>query len=73
MLYNSLNFIVLFPCIFLLYYTIPARYGKARNAFLLVVSYLLYLQWKPAYVLILLGVTAVTYGAARALSPATQG
>ena len=71
MLYNSLNFIVLFPCIFLLYYTIPARYGKARNAFLLVVSYLLYLQWKPAYVLILLGVTAVTYGAARALSPAT--
>ena len=73
MLYNSLNFIVLFPCIFLLYYAIPARYGKARNVFLLVVSYLLYLQWKPAYALILLGVTAVTYGAARALSSAKEG
>ena len=71
MIYNSLNFIVLFPCIFLLYYAIPARYGKARNVFLLVVSYLLYLQWKPAYALILLGVTAVTYGAARALSSTT--
>ena len=71
MIYNSLNFIVLFPFIFLLYYAIPARYGKVRNVFLLVVSYLLYLQWKPAYALILLGVTAVTYGAARALSPAT--
>ena len=67
MLFNSLSFIVLFPCIFLLYYALPARYGKARNVFLLVVSYLLYLQWKPAYAMILLGVTAVTYGAALAL------
>ncbi len=67
MLFNSLSFIVLFPCIFLLYYAIPAQYGKARNVFLLVVSYLLYLQWKPAYAMILLGVTAVTYGAALAL------
>jgi len=32
--------------------------------FLLLVSYLLYLQWKPVYALILLGVTAVTYYAA---------
>ena len=61
MIFNSFNFIVLFPLIFLLYYAIPAKYGKARNLFLLVVSYLLYLQWKPVYALILLGVTAVTY------------
>jgi len=32
--------------------------------FLLLVSYLLYLQWKPVYALILLGVTTVTYYAA---------
>lgn len=64
MIFNSINFIVLFPCIFLLYYAIPARYGKARNLFLLVVSYLLYMQWKPVYALILLGVTVVTYLAA---------
>ncbi len=61
MIFNSFNFIVLFPLIFLLYYAIPLSYGKARNMFLLVVSYILYIQWKPAYALILLGVTAVTY------------
>lgn len=61
MIFNSFNFIVMFPFIFLLYYVIPAKYGKARNAFLLLVSYLLYMQWKPTYALILLGVTAVTY------------
>lgn len=64
MIFNSLNFIVFFPLIFLLYYVIPAKYSKARNVYLLAVSYLLYLQWKPVYALILLGVTAVTYYAA---------
>lgn len=64
MVYNSFNFIVLFPLIFLLYYVIPAQYGRIRNIYLLLVSYLLYLQWKPIYALILLGVTAVTYFAA---------
>ena len=33
--------------------------------FLLAVSYLLYLNWKPVYALILLGVTLVTYYGAR--------
>ena len=61
MIFNSFNFIVLFPLIFLLYYVIPAKNCKARNMFLLLVSYLLYLQWKPVYALLLLGVTAVTY------------
>ena len=65
MIYNSFNFIVLFPLIFLLYYLIPARYQKVRNVFLLAVSYLLYLNWKPVYALILLGVTLVTYYSAR--------
>lgn len=64
MIYNSVNFIVLYPLIFLLYYLIPARYTKLRNIFLLIVSYLLYLQWKPVYALILLAVTAITYLAA---------
>lgn len=65
MIYNSFNFIVFFPLIFLLYYLIPARYQKVRNVFLLAVSYLLYLNWKPVYALILLGVTLVTYCSAR--------
>lgn len=65
MIFNSFNFIVLFPLIFLLYYVIPAGYQKGRNVFLLLVSYLLYLNWEPVYALILLGVTFVTYYSAR--------
>lgn len=61
MIYNSFNFIVLFPLLFLLYYVIPAKQQKWRNGYLLLVSYLLYANWKPAYALILLGVTAVTF------------
>ena len=67
MLFNSFNFIVLFPLIFILYYAIPASYNKGRNLFLLIVSYLLYLQWKPVYTLILFGVTIVTYYSALVL------
>lgn len=64
MIYNSFNFIVFFPLLFLLYYAIPAAYARARNVYLLAVSYLLYMQWKPVYALVLLGVTAVTWGTA---------
>ena len=72
MIFNSFNFIVMFPLIFLLYYAIPAKYGKARNIFLLLVSYLLYLQWKPVYALILLGVTVVTYYSALLIEKAKR-
>ena len=61
MIYNSFNFIVLFPFLFLLYYLIPSQKGKVRNIYLLAVSYSLYIQWSPVYALILLGVTVVTY------------
>lgn len=61
MVFNSFNFIVIFPLLFLLYYVIPAKHGKIRNLFLLVVSYGLYMMWKPVFALILLGVTAISY------------
>lgn len=61
MIFNSFAFIVCFPLIFLLYYLIPSKYQKGRNVFLLVVSYILYLNWKPIYALLLLGVTGITY------------
>ena len=65
MIYNSLNFVLFYPLLFLLYYAIPAQYGRWRNLYLLVVSYLLYIQWKPVYALILLAVTVITYLFAR--------
>ena len=61
MIYNSFNFLVLFPLIFLLYYVIPAKYQKIRNWFLLLISYALYISWKPVFALVLLGVTLITF------------
>ena len=61
MIFNSFKFIVVFPLIFLLYYVIPAKYKRARNLFLLIVSYALYVSWKPVFALVLLTVTVVTY------------
>ena len=61
MVYNSFNFLILYPFIFLLYYAIPAKYKKAKDLYLLIVSYSLYISWKLVYALILLGVTASSY------------
>lgn len=60
--FNSLNFWLIFPFIFGLYWLIPAKYNQARKVFLVLVSYLLYMNWKPAFAIVLLGVTLVTYG-----------
>ena len=61
MLFNSLKFLLLFPLIFGFYWAIPAKFSNWRKWFLILVSYLLYMNWKPAYALVLLGVTLVTY------------
>lgn len=59
--FNSLNFWLVFPFIFGLYWLIPAKYNQARKVFLILVSYLLYMNWKPAFAIVLLGVTLITY------------
>lgn len=69
MIFNSFDFLWLFPIIFCVYYFLQRRciknvFPKVGNAFLLIVSYALYIKWNPTYSLILLGVTAVTYLAA---------
>jgi hypothetical protein len=61
MAFNSFSFWLLFPLIFVFYWAIPARWNTWRKAWLLVVSYLLYMNWKPSFALVLLGVTLVTY------------
>ena len=67
MIFNSFQFILIYPFLFLLYYAIPASWKTARNVFLLVLSYALYICWKPVYALILLAVTLSTYFTARML------
>ena len=61
MVFNSFNFWLIFPFIFVIYWAIPMRYNRARNIFLLVVSYLLYMNWKPSFAIELLGVTLITW------------
>lgn len=69
MIFNSFQFLWLFPLIFAGYYFLPCLFTRSKerrsdiaNKLLLVISYALYMQWNAAYALILLGVTAVTYG-----------
>lgn len=59
--FNSFNFWLIFPFIFGLYWLIPSKYNQARKVFLVLVSYLLYMNWKPAFAIVLLGVTLITY------------
>lgn len=59
--FNSFNFWLVFPFIFGLYWLIPAKWNQWRKVFLVVASYLLYMNWKPAFALVLLGVTLITY------------
>lgn len=61
MLFNSLKFLLIFPLIFAIHWAIPAKYNQWRKLFLILVSYVLYMNWKPAFAIVLLGVTLITY------------
>lgn len=65
MIFNSFFFIICYPLIFILYYVISAKMQRLRNMYLLLVSYALYINWRPCYALLLLGITTVTYFASR--------
>lgn len=68
MIFNSFQFIWLFPIIFILYWGINTlfkgnRYANKINTILLIfISYAIYIQYKPIYALLLLYITIVTYG-----------
>lgn len=61
MAFNSFHFWLLFPFIFIVYWAIPGKANGIRKLFLIIVSYLLYMSWKPAYALVLMMVTLITY------------
>ena len=58
MLFNSLTFLVFFPCVFILYYALPFRF---RKYMLLVASYYFYMCWKPEFIVLILFSTLVDY------------
>lgn len=58
MVFNSMEFLVFFPIVFLIYFLLP---GKIRYLWLLLSSYYFYMCWNPRYVLLLLFSTLITY------------
>lgn len=58
MLFNSLEFLVFFPIVCLIYFFLP---HKCRHIWLLVSSYFFYMNWNAKYVLLLLLSTVGTY------------
>lgn len=73
MSFVSFNIWFIFPFIFVFYWVIPAKWNKWRKVLLIVVSYLLYMNWKPVYALVLLGVTLVTYCGGQLLGIGEEG
>ena len=67
MLFNSLEFLLFFPLVFLLYFNLPAR---ARWGLLLVASYIFYASWNPFYTGLIVFSTLVDYFAAIKLEQA---
>ena len=76
MLFNSFQFLWLFPILFIGYYLLTYLFSRhwssLGNMLLIVVSYLLYMNWKPAYACILFGVTLITYVFARVIDSKKQ-
>jgi len=64
MLFNSIAFLLFFPTVCVLYYCIPLSQVKTRNLLLLAASYYFYMNWEPAYALLLFTSTVITYLAA---------
>lgn len=58
MLFNSIDFLIFFPVVLLVYFIFPR---KIRYIWLLVASYFFYMCWNPAYIVLILLSTLVTY------------
>jgi alginate O-acetyltransferase complex protein AlgI len=70
MLFNSLSFLAFFGAVAVAYYGLPHRF---RWPLLLVASLYFYATFSPAYVVLLIGVTAITYAGGLALAATPDG
>lgn len=61
MSFTDFSFYLIFPVVFIVYWSIPSKFHTARNVFLLIISYLFYMNWNPAFSLVLLFVTLITF------------
>lgn len=58
MLFNSVQFLIFFPAVLLLFYLLPVRY---RWVLLLVASFYFYMAWKAEYVLLIIASILINY------------
>ena len=58
MLFNSIEFLIFFPIVVLVYYVIPK---KIKHLWLLAASYYFYMCWNAKYALLILSSTVITY------------
>ncbi|MBR6771138.1 MAG: MBOAT family protein [Lachnospiraceae bacterium] len=58
MLFNSLDFLIFFPIVVLIYFLIPK---KIKYLWLLAASYYFYMCWNPKYILLMLLSTVLTW------------
>ena len=59
MLFNSIEFLIFFHLVTVIYYILGRK--CFRNPFLLIASYFFYANWKPVYAILILFSTLVTY------------
>lgn len=59
MLFNSLQFLIFFPLVCIIYFIL--RSNNSRIPFLLIASYYFYMNWNPAYAILILTSTLLTF------------
>lgn len=67
MLFNSIEYLIFFPLVVLIYYVIPK---KCRYIWLLLASYYFYMCWSPKYAVLIALSTIITYLSGLALDKA---
>jgi D-alanyl-lipoteichoic acid acyltransferase DltB (MBOAT superfamily) len=65
MLFNSVEFLIFFPIVVVVYFLLPFR---VRWLFLLAASYFFYMSWEPEYIILLIFSTLVGYFTALGMS-----
>ena len=68
--FNSVHYLIFFPMVAALFFTLPHRY---RWVLLLAASYVFYMAWEPLYIVLILASTCVDYLVARAIRPGAKG
>lgn len=58
MLFNSIQYAIFLPIVFILYWALPHKY---RCSLLLVASYYFYMSWNVKYVALILLTTTLSY------------